>query len=106
MRTAGWRHLRHLLNSAGNQTQPRVFTVLFTKLKQHLRADTNTQKGPLCGSKALDQVIKATVAHLLHAANECTDTRQHQAIRQLTDLRGLRHDRHVCSATLQSTHNI
>lgn len=106
MHTTSWRHLRHLLHAAGNQTQPCVFTVLFTKLKQHLSADTNTQKGPFSGSKALDQVIKTTVAHLLHATNESADTRQHQAIRQLSDLRGLRHDRHVRSATLQSTHNI
>lgn len=106
MHTTGWRHLWHLLHAAGNQTQPRVFTVLFPKLKQHLRAYTNTQKGPLSGSKALDQVIKTTVAHLPHATNESADTRQHQAVRQLTDLRGLRNDRHVRPATLQSTHNI
>lgn len=77
MHTTNRRHPRHLLHTAGNQTQPRVFTVLFPEIKQHLRANTNPQKGPLSSSKTLDQVIKTTVAHLLHATNESTDTRQH-----------------------------
>ncbi len=74
MHATGWCHLRHLLHAARNQTQPRVLTKLFTELKQHLRANTNTQKGPLSGSKTLDQVIKTTLADLLHAANESTYT--------------------------------
>jgi len=100
------RHLRYRLYTARDQTQTRVFTKLFTSLKQHLCANAYAQERPTSIGKTLDQVIKTAMAHLLHSTNEGAYSRQHKAIRQISDLRGPVYDSHRRPATLQCTHNI
>jgi hypothetical protein len=72
----------HGLHPPRYQSKPWVIAMLVAALHQHLRTHTNAQKGPLCGRKPMNQVIKTPAAQFIHRIGKSAHAWQHQPVRK------------------------